>query len=49
MINGVNSLQEGMEIKPLTEAEYAKKLKKAEELGKVQDQGVIAVGKALKG
>ena len=38
-----------MEIKPLTEAEYSKKLKKAEELGKVQDQGVIAVGKALKG
>ena len=49
VVNGVNSLQEGMEIKPLTEAEYAKKLKKAEELGKVQDQGVIAVGKALRG
>lgn len=49
VVNGVNSLQEGMEIKPVTEAEYAKKLKKAEELGKVQDQGVIAVGKALKG
>ncbi len=49
VVNGVNSLQEGMEIKPLTEAEYGKKLKKAEELGKVQDQGVIAVGKALKG
>lgn len=49
VVNGVNSLQEGMEIKPITEAEYAQKLKKAEELGKVQDQGVIAVGKALKG
>lgn len=49
VVNGVTSLQEGMEIKPISEAEYAKKLKKAEELGKVQDQGVIAVGKALKG
>ncbi len=49
VVKGVTSLQDGMEIKPLTEAEYAKKLKKAEELSKVQDQGVIAVGKALKG
>lgn len=49
VVNGVSSLQEGMEIKPVTEAEYAKKLKDAEELSKVQDQGVIAVGKALKG
>ncbi len=49
VVQGVTSLQEGMEIKPVTEAEYAKKLKKAEELGKVQDQGVMAVGKALKG
>lgn len=49
VVNGVNSLQDGMQIKPQTEAEYAKKLKKAEELGAVQDKGVIAVGKALKG
>lgn len=49
VVDGIASLQDGMEIKPLTEAEYAKKLKKTEELGKVQDQGVIAVGKALKG
>ncbi len=49
VVVGVNALQEGMEIKPITEAEYQQKLKKAEELGKVQDQGVMAVGKALKG
>jgi membrane fusion protein (multidrug efflux system) len=49
VIDGVSSLQDGMEIKPLTEAEYAKKLKKAEELSKVQGDGVFAVGKALKG
>lgn len=49
VVNGVTSLQEGMEIKPLTEAEYAKKQKKAEELSKVQGDGVFAVAKALKG
>ena len=48
VMDGVNSLTEGMEIKPITEAEYQKKLKKSEELGKVQDQGVFAVAKALK-
>jgi hypothetical protein len=37
-----------MEIKPISEADYAKKMKKAEELSKVQDQGVFAVIKALK-
>lgn len=47
VIQGVSSLNEGMEIKPLTEAEYAKKLKKAQELSKVQGDGVVAVGKAL--
>ncbi len=47
VIQGVSSLNEGMEIKPLTEAEYAKKLKKAQELSKVQGDGVMAVGKAL--
>lgn len=49
VVVGVNALQDGAQIKPITEAEYQKSLKKAEELGKVQDQGVIAVGKALKG
>jgi len=49
VVDGVTSLQDGMEIKPLTEAQYAKKLKKAEELSKIQGDGVIAVGKALKG
>jgi len=49
VVDGVNSLHDGMEIKPLTEDQYAKKLKKAEELSKVQGDGVIAVGKALKG
>ncbi len=48
VVYGVNQLSEGMEIKPLTEAEYAKKMKKAEELSKVQGDGVFAVAKALK-
>lgn len=49
VVYGVNQLSEGMEIKPLTEAEYAKKMKKAEVLSKVQGDGVFAVAKALKG
>ena len=48
VVYGVNQLQEGMEIKPISEADYAKKMKKAEELSKVQGDGVFAVAKALK-
>ena len=48
VVYGVNQLTEGMEIKPISEADYAKKLKKAEELSKVQGDGVLAVVKALK-
>lgn len=48
VVYGVNMLQEGMEIKPISEADYAKKMKKAEELSKVQGDGVFAVAKALK-
>ena len=33
VVNGVSSLQDGMEIKPVTEAQYAEKLKKTEEMG----------------
>lgn len=36
VVNGVSSLQDGMEIKPVTEAQYAEKLKKTEELGETQ-------------
>ena len=36
VVNGVSSLQDGMEIKPLTEAQYADKLKKTEELSEAQ-------------
>lgn len=36
VVNGVSALQDGMEIKPLTEAQYAEKLKKTEELGEAQ-------------
>ena len=36
VVNGVSSLQDGMEIKPLTEAQYADKLKMTEELGEAQ-------------
>ena len=48
VVYGVTQLTEGMEIKPISEADYAKKLKKAEELSKVQGDGVLAVVKALK-
>lgn len=48
VVYGVNQLSEGMEIKPISEADYAKKMKKAEELSKVQGDGVFAVAKALK-
>ena len=48
VVYGVNQLSEGMEIKPISEADYAKKMKKAEELSKVQGDGVLAVAKALK-
>lgn len=36
VVGGVSSLQDGMEIKPITEAQYAEKLKKAEQLGTAQ-------------
>lgn len=45
---GVTKLSEGMEIKPISEADYAKKMKKAEELSKVQGDGIFAVADALK-
>ena len=48
VVYGVTQLSEGMEIKPISEADYAKKMKKAEELSKVQGDGVLAVVKALK-
>lgn len=37
VVKGITSLTDGAEIKPLTEAQYQEKLKKAEELGKDQD------------
>ena len=36
VVNGVSSLQDGMDIKPLTEAQYSEKLKKTEQLGEAQ-------------
>lgn len=36
VVNGISSLQDGMEIKPLTEAQYQEKLKKTEQLGAAQ-------------
>ena len=48
VVYGVTQLSEGMEIKPISEADYAKKMKKAEELSKVQGDGIFAVVKALK-
>jgi membrane fusion protein (multidrug efflux system) len=36
-VAGVSALSDGMEIKPITEAQYAAKLKKAEQLGSVQN------------
>lgn len=37
VVKGITSLSDGLEIKPLTEAQYAEKLKKTEEMGKDQD------------
>jgi len=37
VVKGITSLSDGMQIKPLTEAQYAEKLKKTEEMGKDQD------------
>lgn len=48
VVDGVTKLSEGMEIKPISEAENKKKLEKASELSKVQGDGVFAVIKALK-
>jgi membrane fusion protein (multidrug efflux system) len=36
-VAGVSALSDGMEIKPITEDQYAAKLKKAEQLGSVQN------------
>lgn len=36
VVKGITSLADGSEIKPLTEAQYAEKLKKTEELGSAQ-------------
>ena len=33
VVNGISSLQDGMEIKPVTEAQYQEKLKKTEQMG----------------
>lgn len=49
VVDGITSLQDGMEIKPISEQQLKEKLQKTEKLAQVQDQGVIAVGKALKG
>ena len=40
VVNGISSLTDGMEIKPVTEAQYAEKLKKTEAIG--ADQGDIS-------
>jgi membrane fusion protein (multidrug efflux system) len=37
VVSGISTLQDGMDIKPITEAQYAAKLKKAEQLGSVQN------------
>ena len=42
VVDGVTKLSEGMEIKPISEAENKKKLEKASELSKVQGDGVFA-------
>lgn len=37
VVKGITKLSEGLEIKPITEAQYEKKIKEAEELSKAQD------------
>ena len=34
--NGITKLSDGMEIKPITQAQYAKKIADAEKLGEIQ-------------
>lgn len=36
VVSGVTALSDGMEIKPITEAQYQEKIKKAQELGSIQ-------------
>lgn len=36
VVNGISSLTDGAEIKPITEAQYQEKLKKTEKLGAAQ-------------
>ena len=40
VVNGISSLTDGMEIKPVTEAQYAEKLKQTEAIG--ADQGDLS-------
>lgn len=49
VVDGITSLQDGMEIKPITEQQLKEKLVKTEKLAQVQGDGIIAVGKVLKG
>ena len=36
VVSGVTALTDGQEIKPITEAQYQEKIKKAQELGAIQ-------------
>lgn len=36
VVNGISKLEDNMEIKPISEAEYARKIKKAQEMGAAQ-------------
>lgn len=49
VVDGITSLQDGMEIKPITEQQLKKKLQDTEKLAQVQGDGVITVGKTLMG
>lgn len=48
VVAGVTTLTDGMEIKPITEAQYQENIKKAQELGAVQNDGK-KLKKALSG
>lgn len=49
VVDGITSLKDGMEIKPITEQQLKEKLKKTEKLAQVQGDGVLAVAAVLKG
>lgn len=47
VVDGITSLKDGMEIKPITEQQLKQKMQKLEKLAQVQGDGVLALGEVL--